>query len=113
MRQSALAVSVFAATAPVAGLVIAALSAFVFAAGLSAYLHTATLMNLLKPAGFSAPASMSGLRTLGQTALDAPVLLLALCLLRPWPHLLAAFAGAYGLMLLVRAAAIGQSRLRA
>jgi phosphatidylglycerophosphate synthase len=113
VRQSALAVSVFTVAAPVVGLLAAALAAFLFSAGQSAYLHTASLMNVLKPPSFSAAASVSGLRSLLRFLLDTPLLLIMLCVLRPWPLLLAAFVAGYGALLLVRAAAIGRSRLRA
>lgn len=112
-RQSALAMSVFAVIASHAALSVAALATFLFAAGMSVYLHTATQMHTLKPPDFSAGGSVSRPRMAMQTMLDTPMLLLALCILRPWPVLLAAFAAVYGALLIGRAAAIGSRRLGA
>jgi phosphatidylglycerophosphate synthase len=113
VRQSALVVSVFAVLVTPLGPLASLVAAFLFASGLSAYLHTATLMHTLKPPDFSAAQAVSSLRTLLQTVLDAPVLLLLLCVTRPSASLLAGFSAVYGLLLLVRAAAIAGTRLRA
>jgi phosphatidylglycerophosphate synthase len=111
VRQAAIAIAVLGVCAPALGWFWAAASALMLAAGLSVYLHTAAMMHALKPPALHALGAASMLRSALQTVADTPVMLLMLCILRPWELALAAGVAAYGLMLLLRAVAIARLRL--
>jgi phosphatidylglycerophosphate synthase len=111
VRQAAIAIAALIVCAPALGWFWAAASALTLAAGLSVYLHTATMMHALKPPALRAQGSVSVLRGALQTVADTPVMLLTLCMLRPWEMALAAGASAYGLLLLLRAVTIARLRL--
>jgi phosphatidylglycerophosphate synthase len=114
IRQSAMALALLyvliQASLPLWAAVI---GAFVLIAGQSVYLHTASFMNAEKPSELSVRGLGALARQCLRFALDTPVFLLVVCVLRPWPRVLLAYCVFHGLMLLLRAVAIGANRLRA
>lgn len=89
-------------------------TALVLQAGLSVHLHT---VGVVKPKGRTGTGGGVGggrkvLRKLVQSILDTPLFLAVLCALRPYPLALAGYAGGFGLLVLLRALALGWIRLR-
>jgi phosphatidylglycerophosphate synthase len=114
VRQSAQALAIgyvlLGASLPVA---LSGLCTFVLLAGMSVYLHTAIFMNVGSPQAINTGAFRMWIRAVLRTLIDTPVFLLLICILRPWPMLLGLSSLGYGLLLLVRAYAIGRLRLLA
>lgn len=87
--------------------------AFVLLAGLSVYLHTATVIKVGHASAELPDSGAAGLgRTVLRTLLDSPLFFLVLCLLRPWPCGLLAYCVVFGLLVLFRGGAVGYFRLR-
>ncbi len=112
IRQSATAIAVYAVLGANLDGRLAIAASFLFTAGMASYLHTASVMNVLKPAQGESSGPLSPVQMLTRTVLDTPLLLLGLCLVRPFPILLAALVSAIGALLIFRGVAIAGRRLR-
>lgn len=112
IRQSAIAIAIYAVLSAELSAPVAIVASFVFAAGQSSYLHTASIMNVLSSSHGGSAAPLSPLQRVVRGTLDTPLLLLGLCIARPYPQVLALLAAGIGALLMLRGAAIAARRLR-
>mgnify|MGYP000226705394 CR=1 FL=1 len=88
---------------------VGAVLVFVFACGVTVYLHT--IMALRTPTAQAADPQGGLVRRLSRNLLDTPIFLLLLAALRPWPGVLLLVCGVYGLAQLARSVVLARARL--